>query len=176
MPDLIEDPVFHYRCRFERNGDVLRGEFWVEPGGGGKIEHMHPQVEERFEILEGEITYRADGRTQRAVAGDRFTVPAGTRHMFRNTGSGVLRLVADMEPGLNMDELFRDAAALARAGRWTTIGRYAFPTGPRGLMELAEFLDRYRDIFVATFPPQSLQRIAIPALARRARHASGAAA
>ena len=62
---LIEDPVFRYRLRLSREGEVLRGEFWVEPGGG-TIERLHPPVEERFEVLDGELTYRADGSEHNA--------------------------------------------------------------------------------------------------------------
>ena len=62
---LIEDPVFRYRLRLSREGEVLRGELWVEPGGG-TIERLHPPVEERFEVLDGELTYRADGSEHNA--------------------------------------------------------------------------------------------------------------
>jgi hypothetical protein len=41
-PDTIDDPVFRYQVRLAKDGDILRGEFWVEPGGGGKTEHYHP--------------------------------------------------------------------------------------------------------------------------------------
>jgi mannose-6-phosphate isomerase-like protein (cupin superfamily) len=166
---LIEDPVFDYRVRFSRDGEILRGEFWVEPGGGGKVEHFHPPIEERFEVLEGELTYHADRARHTAGPGDRFTVAPGVRHTFQNTGSDVAHLVVEMEPALEMEQLFEDAAALAREGRWRVVGKRGIPTGPRALLRLAEFLDRYRAIFVPTSPPQIVQRIAVPPLARFAR-------
>ena len=87
--DMIEDPVSRYRVRLSsEGGDVLTGEFWVEPGSGGKAEHYHPTVEERFRVLEGQITYRKDGRKHTADAGTEFTIPAGARHSFVNTGDG----------------------------------------------------------------------------------------
>src|SRR5436190_732525 len=167
--ELIEDPVFQYRMRLVREGEILRGEFWVEPGGGGRVEHYHPTVEERFEMLDGEITYRADGRKHVAGRGSKFTIPASARHSFANTGSGTAHFLVQMEPALRMAELFEDAAALGQAGKWTTIGRHGIPTGPRAVIEMADFLDRYHEIFVPTSPPPALQRFAVPPLARLAR-------
>jgi quercetin dioxygenase-like cupin family protein len=170
---LIEDPVFDYRLRLSRQGDILRGEFWVEPRGGGTVEHFHPPIEERFQVFEGEVTYRAGGRRCKAGPGDRFTVPAGVRHSFKNTGRGVAHLVVEMEPALDMEQLFEDTAALGREGKWTTIGRWGIPKGPRALLDMAEFLDRYREIFVPSSPPRPLQRFGVPPLARLARRRSG---
>jgi quercetin dioxygenase-like cupin family protein len=166
---LIEDPVFGYRLSPSRKGEVLRLEFWVDPGGGGKAEHYHPPLEERFEVLEGELTYRLNGRKHRAGPDDRFTVEPGTRHSFENSGSDVAHVKVEVEPALEMEQLFEDSAALAREGKWKVFGRWAVPTGPGALLDLAEFLDRYREIFVPTSPPRVLQRIGVPPLARLAR-------
>jgi quercetin dioxygenase-like cupin family protein len=166
---VIEDPVFGYRVKLSREGEVLQGEFWVEPGGGGRVDHYHPTVEERFQVLDGEITYRAGRRAHTARRGDQFTIPPGTRHSFANTGDGTAHLLVEMEPALEMEKLFRDTAALGRDGKWIALGRRGIPTGPRSMLEMAAFLDRYREIFVATSPPRVLQRIAVPPLARLAR-------
>ena len=120
-------------------------------------------------MLDGEITYRADGRKHLAGRGSKFTIPAGARHSFANTGSGTAHFLVQMEPALRMAELFQDAAALGQAGKWTTIGRHGIPTGPRAVIEMADFLDRYHEIFVPTSPPPALQRLAVPPLARLAR-------
>lgn len=167
--ELIEDPVFRYRVRLSREDELLRGEFWVEPGGGGRVEHYHPSVEERFHVLEGEITYRADGRNHVAGPGSDFTIPAGVRHSFTNTGNGTAHFLVEMEPAMQVEDLFRDAAALGRDGKWIAIGRRGIPRGPGSLLEMAEFLDRYGEIFVPTSLPRALQRLAVPRLARLAR-------
>jgi hypothetical protein len=54
---LIEDPVLRQRLRFSRTTDpdgaeVLHVETWVEPSGG-LTPHLHPAMEERFEMLQG---------------------------------------------------------------------------------------------------------------------------
>src|SRR5215210_3290649 len=112
--EAIEDPVMRQRYRLTREGDVLRNELEAEPGAGVP-EHLHPRIEERFEIVEGDWRFWVDGEEQRAGPGDRLVVPPGKRHRFRNVGQGVGRLVAEIEPALNMEGFFQESAALARA-------------------------------------------------------------
>src|SRR5206468_12799070 len=132
-------------------------------------------IEERFRVVDGQITYRADGRKRIARAGTEFTVPAGVRHCFVNTGATTAKLVVEMEPAPQMAQLFRDAATLGRERKWIAVGRRGIPRGPRSLLALAEFLDRYREIFVPISPPPFLQRIAVPPLARLGRRRRDAA-
>jgi quercetin dioxygenase-like cupin family protein len=160
--ELIEDPVLRQRYRLTQEGDVLRNELWAEPGARVP-DHYHPAIEERFEVLEGEFTFKVNGKKQRAVPGDRLVVPAGARHSFENTGPGVSRFVAEIEPAMTMRGFFEDSSALARAGKFKGPG---VPKGLGGLLAGAELLDRYRDIMVVTSPPPALQRVFNPLLAR----------
>jgi quercetin dioxygenase-like cupin family protein len=161
-PEVVEDPIMRQRYRLTQDGDVLRNELWAEPGARVPT-HFHPHIEERFEVLEGEFTFKVNGKRQRAVPGDRLVVPPGTRHSFENTGAGVSRFVAEIEPAMTMRGFFEDSAALARAGMFRGPGQ---PRGLRGMLAGAELLDRYRDIMVVAFPPPSLQRVLNPLLAR----------
>lgn len=160
--DLIEDPSVRQRYRLTQEGEVLHNEVWAEPGARVP-DHYHPTIEERFEVLEGELTFNVAGNTQRAVPGDRLVVPAGVRHSFENTGPGVARFAAEIEPALQMRRFFEESAALGRAGKFRGPG---VPKGIGGLLAGAELLDRYRDIMVVTSPPPFLQRILNPVLAR----------
>jgi quercetin dioxygenase-like cupin family protein len=162
---LVEDPVMRQRYRFSREGDVLRLELWADAGAGVPV-HLHPQIEERFEVLEGQFTFRAGREKRHAGPGDRLVVEAGVPHAFKNTGPGIGRFVAEIEPALNMQEFLEDSAALARAGMFLRPG---IPKGLRGLLAAAEFAERYGDIYQQTFPPPVLQRMLLPPLARLAR-------
>ena len=162
---VIEDPVMRQTYRLSQQGDVLRNELTAEPGSWVP-EHFHPAVEERFEVLEGEFTFKVDGKKRRAVTGDRLVVAPGARHMFRNTGKGAGRFVAEIEPATSMPEFFEESAAMAREGLFMRPG---IPKGLRGLLAAADFAERHREITVMTFPPQPVQRILFPRLARLAR-------
>ena len=151
--------------RLTREGEVLRNELSAEPGASVP-EHFHPDIEERFEVLEGEFTFKVDGKKRRAGPGERLVVPAGARHSFKNTGEAVSRFVAEIEPARDMQGFFEESAALAREGKFLRPG---IPKGIKGLLAAAEFADRYGDTTVMTFPPRAVQRLLFPRLARMAR-------
>lgn len=171
---IVEDPVFKHRLRFERTTDehgaaAVLCEMWVEPGGGVPP-HVHPHMEERFTVVEGRAEFLG-GRTWRgADAGETVVVAAGTRHAYRNRGSVVahVRCIATPpDPGL--EGFLTDAAALGRAGR---ISKHGIPKGVKGWLEGAVMIDHYRDMVVLGFPPlppPAIQRLLIPPLARLGR-------
>jgi quercetin dioxygenase-like cupin family protein len=162
--ELVEDPVLRQRYRFTREGEVLRVELWAEPGARVP-EHYHPVLEERWQVVEGEATFRVAGEERRATAGERLVVPAGLRHSFVNTGPGESYFRVEAEPPLELREFLEGAAELNRAGGFTENG---IPKGPGALVRGAAFSQRYRETTVLTFPPPLVQRVLFPPLARLA--------
>ena len=144
MAGVIHDPVIGQRYRLTRDGDVLRNDLEADPGSEVP-EHLHPYIEERFEILEGEWSFRVNGEERRAAPGDRLVVPAGARHKFANVGPGVGRFVAEIEPAMDMEGFFRESAALARAGMFRRPG---VPKGLRGALAASELAGRSSDTTV----------------------------
>jgi quercetin dioxygenase-like cupin family protein len=80
MDETIEDPVVRQRYRLTHEGDVLRHEIEAYPGADVP-EHYHPSLEERFEVLEGQLTFWVDGEARRVGPGDRLVAPAGFRRL-----------------------------------------------------------------------------------------------
>lgn len=161
----LEDPVMRQGYLFSREGDVLRLDLTADPGAKVPT-HIHPAIEERFHVLEGEFTFTVDGKKVKAGPGERLVAKAGSRHRFANSGSGVARFVAEIEPAMNMQDLFEETVQMARDGVFLRPG---IPKGIRGLLVASEFADRYSDIYVQTFPPPFLQRIGMKPLARLER-------
>jgi mannose-6-phosphate isomerase-like protein (cupin superfamily) len=168
ISELLDDPLFRQRYRFSRSGDVLRIEIWTEPGGGVLAEHLHPKLEERWGVLEGEVTFRLNRKPRRAGAGERLVVPAGVRHSFQNTGQGIANLVVEAEPALQLRESIEEGIRLAQSGKLTAGGK---PRGLRGLIEAAAVAHRYRETVILSSPPPPLQRLLFPLLARFATSA-----
>jgi quercetin dioxygenase-like cupin family protein len=160
---IVEDPVFRQRYRFSTSGKALRVEIWTDPGGGVRAEHVHPALEERYEILEGEVTFQVDGNPHRAGAGERLVVAPGVRHSFENTGEQPAHLVVEAEPALRLRESIEDGAALMRAESFSESGT---PRSLRALIEAAALAQRYRDTVVLSSPPAAIQRLLFPLLAR----------
>jgi hypothetical protein len=174
--EQISDPAMGMRYAFDRKGDVLILDCWVDPGAETP-DHMHPQIEERFEVVDGDFVFRLGGDEVRARPGDRPVVPAGTRHGFKNVGDSEGHLRTEIDPGLEMQSMFEESAALGRAGKYRRMGRRAIPRGVSGMLAMSDFADRYKDINVLYSPPRLLQRTLMVPLARlgRRRRAEGSA-
>src|SRR5262245_36275131 len=130
MTRLVEDPVLKQRYRFSSEGDALVVEAWVDPGGG-VTPHVHPSLEEQFEVLDGEIEFLVGRRWQ---ALPEALVPAGTRHAYRNISGGPAHMVTRVTPPLELEQFLTDVAVLARERRFT---RRGLPTSLRAVPELA---------------------------------------
>jgi quercetin dioxygenase-like cupin family protein len=69
----------------------------VPPGFGNLPLHVHPDFDEAFYVLEGELTFRVeeDGavRTFAAGPGDTVSIPRGVGHAFSVTSAGAARFL-----------------------------------------------------------------------------------
>jgi quercetin dioxygenase-like cupin family protein len=165
---LTEDPVLRMRSRFwrttESTDEILHIETWVDPGGG-VTPHVHPAMEERFEVLDGQPEFLAGRSWKAAQPGQTILVPPGTRHAFRNRNGEVAHFVCHATPPSTLQEFLEDAAALSRAGG---ISRRALPRSLDGLLQAAVMVHHYRHMvtLLAPLPPPAIQRLVIPPLAR----------
>ena len=64
-----------------------------EPGEPAPPPHVHHRHVESFYVLEGELTFTAEGQELEATAGTWVQVPPGTPHTFAFTGQGPVRLL-----------------------------------------------------------------------------------
>jgi mannose-6-phosphate isomerase-like protein (cupin superfamily) len=161
--EFVEDPLFRQRYRFSRDDDVLRVEIRTDPGGGVLAEHIHPQMEERYEVVEGEVTFRVDRKPVVVGAGAKLVVAPGVRHSFENTGTDTAHLEVEAEPPLHLRESIEEGASLARTERFTATGK---PRSLRALAEGAVLALRYRETVILSSPPPAVQRVLFPLLAR----------
>jgi quercetin dioxygenase-like cupin family protein len=166
----FDDPVLRQRFRFERTtdpdgGEVLHVETWVDPGGG-VTPHVHPDMEERFEVLEGQPSFLAGRKWRTASPSETVVVPPRTRHAYRNDSDSPVHMVCHARPPSTLQEFLEDVVALSRAGK---INRRGLPRGLDGLLAGAILAERYREMVVLGFPPMPppfVQRILFPRLAR----------
>ncbi len=171
MKDLVEDPVLRQRFSFSRTtdpdgGEVLHVETWVDPGGG-VTPHLHPAMEERFEVLAGSPSFLAGRRWRDAAAGETVVVPAGTRHAYRNRSGETVHMVCHVRPPSTLQEFLEEVAALSRAGKLT---RRGLPKGFGALRDALALAGRHREMVTLLFPPMPpplLQRVVLPRHNRR---------
>jgi quercetin dioxygenase-like cupin family protein len=168
----LENPASGERITFRRtaaqtDGELVAIELELPPGRRvpGPL-HIHPEQEERFEVVDGTMRFRIGRKEVIAGPGEVVVVAAGVPHDFANVADTVALVGVEVRPALQMERLFETAVALAREGR-TMLGGIPKP------LELALLTHEFRREVQAAFPPPWVQR---PALAPLAWVAAAAAA
>jgi quercetin dioxygenase-like cupin family protein len=128
------------------------------PHGPRPPGHIHPEQEQVVEVLSGGLCAALDGRPTTLAAGGVLVVPAGAPHALWNAGAVEARAVLHLSPALSSQALLETLWALGSAGR----------TDRRGMpdiLQAAVLLRAYRREFRLAWPPHSIQRPLVAALA-----------
>ncbi len=140
----LENPVTGERFTFTQtasttDGELLAFDFALRPGGAVPIPHVHPIQTERFEVVAGQMRFRVGLRTILAGPGDVVEVAPGVAHSFANAGDEEARLRVEVRPALQMEDMFAEVVAMAKAGR---MNRRGLPRNPLDLAVLARRYDQ----------------------------------
>ena len=102
---MIENPRTGERIVFAvRTADVLVMEStWTRPGKRAAA-HVHPEMEERYEILEGRAAFRIADEESEANPGEVVVVPPNTPHLAWNPTDAIVKLRITMRPPLRWAE------------------------------------------------------------------------
>jgi mannose-6-phosphate isomerase-like protein (cupin superfamily) len=154
MPtDSVYSPVQKDRATFVTTARASAGAVTVidielAPGGGNFL-HYHTAFTERFEVQQGQLGVRIEGRTLRLGPGESAFVQKRERHRFFNGTGDVTLFRAELKPGSpGFESALRIAYGLAADGRTNRKGiphsvldlailtsmAETFPTGPAGLI------------------------------------------
>ena len=125
----------------ERTDALLAMEAEWDPEETRPPAHHHPHQDERFEVLEGELTIQVKGQTRVLRAGETAEVPRGAVHRMWNASDRPARATWEVRPALRTEEMFaaidrsRSFRAHPKGGGMTVLG--AAPV-------LSEFSDEFR--------------------------------
>jgi mannose-6-phosphate isomerase-like protein (cupin superfamily) len=100
--------------------------------------HHHPAQDERFEVLEGTLTFVVDGVTREVGAGSTIDIPAGAVHQVRNAGDEPAVALWQTRPASRTGEFHAAIHAATVAEDWD---------------ELLDVLRRYDDVIRLDPPP-----------------------
>jgi quercetin dioxygenase-like cupin family protein len=160
----LENPASGERITFRQTSTNTGGELLaidLELPAGRRVpggQHIHPNQEERFEVVEGTMRFKLGCKRVVAVAGEVVVVPAGQKHDFANVGDDEALVRVEVRPALKMEQLFETAVGLAEQRR-TMLGGIPRP------LDLAIFTEEFEDEVQGAFPPRRLQRIVLAPLA-----------
>jgi quercetin dioxygenase-like cupin family protein len=79
----------------------------IVPPGGGPPPHIQSREDEGFYVLEGELTFVADGQKVIARKGSFLNVPRGVLHTFKNEGDSDARMLILVAPA-GMEKMFEE--------------------------------------------------------------------
>lgn len=136
----------------------LVAELHLEPGAAVLGEHLHPALDERFEVLEGRLAYELDGREAEAAPGDALEIPAGTWHDWWQVGPDRTVCRVTITPGDRFEQMIRTAWGLACDGQTNARGMPRF-------LQLVALADEFSDTIVFKRPPRPLQGVLFGLLA-----------
>jgi quercetin dioxygenase-like cupin family protein len=88
---------------------------WIRPGHRA-VRHLDPQMQERWEVLEGRAAFEMDGVLVDATVGTVVTAHPGQPHVAWNPTAEVVRLRIEMRPSLRWSEFVRRLFAGEDAG------------------------------------------------------------
>jgi uncharacterized protein YaiE (UPF0345 family) len=92
------------RCTSEEtSGEAVVVEVFL-PSAAWQTLGDSTEQERRFEVVQGELSFRSDGGTHVVGPGERFTVPAGSEYRVRSTGPRAAQFVCEVRPALDFEE------------------------------------------------------------------------
>jgi hypothetical protein len=113
---------------------------------------VHPNSEESFDVLEGELEFFIDGEWSTVAAGGSANVPACMPHTLRNASDKPVRAVTRVRPALTSEAFFRDMHRLIHEG---TLKRLP-PKEPRSAIYAAMLFGKYPNDIRVSKPPNGV--------------------
>jgi quercetin dioxygenase-like cupin family protein len=157
--DVLEIPVFGARVTFlqtaeQTNGESLRVEV-ILPPGFSVSEHVHPNQEERHQVLHGTLRGRVGGQERDYGEGEEAVGPPEVPHAWGNPSDGEeLRMVSEHRPALHMEAMLEGGFTIARDLQADKRGALEH------LLRMAVLLDDIKDDFYMSWAPlQALLRL-----------------
>ncbi|MCD9574188.1 cupin domain-containing protein [Flavobacterium soyae] len=104
----------------QTNGDYAVIEMTVPPGGGPPP-HAHPETQEMFHVLEGELEFKTETGKQIVTQDGFINIPfGGAVHCFKNISENNARLLCTVVPA-GLENLFQEIGIPVEAGEFLPI-------------------------------------------------------
>ena len=133
----------------KQTGNAFAAIDMLIPPGGGPGPHAHPDFEETFYVVDGEVEVKSEAGTYIAKKGSYVVVPkGGVVHCFKNKTDEVAHLLCTVVPS-GLEEMFLEIGYPVAAGEILAPP----PMDPEALKKLIPVLEKYGQ---QVFPPDYL--------------------
>lgn len=93
----------------ESQGELFKFEYLARTSIAPPPDHVHPEQEERVEVLEGTIGCRIGGQERLLKPGEAVTIPPGVHHAVWSADPSGSRSIGEYRPALDMQRIFEEA-------------------------------------------------------------------
>jgi mannose-6-phosphate isomerase-like protein (cupin superfamily) len=135
----------------DEEGERLLGRLRVEPHGSGPPLHVHPSLDEWYEVEAGELTVHLDGNTRVLTSGQTAVVPKGSVHGFENRSDEPVTFVGGSRPGRRLIHILATLCGLAHDDELDDQGRPSF-------LQAMVFARAFQEDMYLASPPLVVQR------------------
>ncbi len=143
----------------ETGGKSLCLHWELLPGCNMKdpLVHTHPNAIETYEVLEGEMEFYLKDKWLPAKKGDKFNVPRGLKHAFRNPSKKIVTVFNTHQPALKMENYFEDVCKVL--DKLTDNRKKAFKMNLKAMLYMGVLMNNYRNDIVAKRPPDAAVKL-----------------
>ncbi|QMU26704.1 cupin domain-containing protein [Adhaeribacter radiodurans] len=136
----------------ETNGQLLHMQTTYQAHSTEPPAHYHPNQEEDFRVLEGEIKVRINGQVKLLKQGEALHIPRNTIHTMWNATERPAVVDWQVRPALNTDHFFETHMGLANEGKTNEAG---IPN----IWQIALIARYFADVFRLAKPSFMVQRV-----------------
>lgn len=159
---IISNPVTGQTIRFiqtakDTNGAFLEMETTFGPHSKEPVPHFHPVQDELFEVMEGSLSIRINGRVKVIRKGEQLEVPAKTIHSMWNHTGDRTKLNWKVQPALDTENFFETAMGLAAEKK---INKKGMPS----ILQTALMVRKFSNEFRLAKPGKIIQKILFSSL------------
>ena len=135
----------------DTNGLLLEMEATYDGNSKEPPQHYHPNQEEYFTIISGEMTVRMNGQTAVLKHGDTLFVPKNKSHSMWNNSATTAVVNWKVLPALDTEYFFETATGLSNDGKTNDQG---VPNFFRSVL----FAQKFSGVFRLAHPPYWIQK------------------
>ena len=114
---IAQDRVIVLTSAEDSAGELFRFEYLARRVAGPPRDHMHPQQEERLEVIEGSVRCRVAGVEHVLRPKQAIVIPPGIPHAVWNDDPRGSRSIGEFRPAMDAQEIFRGSIIDTRR-RW----------------------------------------------------------